>query len=131
MSAPAPSVPTPPTPPAKKPLVVVPGFTKRDVILGIVIALAVLGLIVFAILHADRERPGTWMDGTVVERYQTGQREVQYNVSRSKGVEGKVADTGYYLKVKTKDGQTYDVMVSEQDWQEHDQGTTIGFLRPR
>lgn len=128
MSAPTP-VPGPGSP-GKKPVLVVSGYSRRDLIFGIFLAIAVLGFIVFAVIRTGSEKSPNLLTGTVEGHYQTGEKETLLNVSR-KGVNGKTADTGYYVKVRVPaEGKTYDVMVSEADWNRHKIGATINFIRP-
>jgi hypothetical protein len=128
MSAPAPA-PFSPSP-GKKPVLVVSGYGKREVLWGVLIALVVLGVIIFAIVKTATERSPNLLRGVVVGRYQTGERETLLNVT-TKGVKGKTADTGLYLKVRVeKEGKTYDVMVSEADYNRYKDGAAMDFIRP-
>ena len=98
--------------------------------MAVLIAAAVLGLIIYAVVRTSTERSPNLLQGTVVGRYETGERETLLTVSR-KGVKSKTADTGFYLKVDVKkENRVYDVMVSEQDWKRYKDGATMDFLRP-
>ena len=111
-------------------MVVVPRFGKREIIWGVVLAVMVLGFIVFAVIKTGTERSPNLLRGVVVGRYQTGEKETLLSVS-TKGVKGKTADTGFYLKVRVEsEGKTYDVMVSEVDWNRQKDGSTLDFVRP-
>jgi hypothetical protein len=126
MSTPA---PTPP-PPGKKPVLVVPGYGKREILVGILLALAVLSVIIFGVFKMGTDRSPNLLRGVVVEKFDTGQRETLLNVSTN-GVQGKTADTGLYLKVRVDtEGRTYDVMVSQLDWNRYKAGDSIDFIRP-
>jgi hypothetical protein len=135
MSDPAPAAPQPPQgtrgSPGKRPVLVVPGYGKREILIAVLLAIAVLGMIVFAVFKTGTDRSPNLLRGVVVGKYDTGERETLLNVS-SKGVKGKTADTGLYLKVRVDtEGKIYDVMVSELDWNRHKDGDKIDFIRPR
>lgn len=129
MSTPMPPPPGPAPREAKK-LVVVPSYGKREVMVGILAAVAVVVLIVLAVMKLGTDRSPNMVKGTIESHYQTGVRETLLDVS-SKGVKGKTADTGFYLKVRVaKENRVYDVMVSEDDWKRYKTGETLEFLRP-
>lgn len=125
-----PITPTPSPSPAKKPVVVIPGFTRRDVIVSVFIAILVLVFIGFAIFKTGTERSPNLLRGEVVGRYAEGEKETLLTVSRQ-GVKSKTADTGFYLKVKVEpEGRVYDVMVSEMDYHRYKDGARLDFVRP-
>lgn len=132
MNTPAP-VPQPgPGGPEKRPLVVVSGYQKREVIIGILLAVAVVALLVFAVFKMGSEESRT--TGVVVGRFETGERETELTVGLSAkpkgGVQSKTVDTGLYLKVRVEaEGKTYDVMVSEEDYRRYQDGDKIKFIR--
>ena len=128
MSTPTPT-PTPPGQP-RRPLVVVARVSKRDILIAIGIALAVLGFVVLAIYSTGTEKPKNTVSGIVTGRRSTGERETLMNVSRQ-GVKERTADTGYYLKVFVKEeNRTYEVMVEKDLWQTRKDGERLDFLRP-
>lgn len=125
MNTPSPSgSPQPP-----KPKVVVSGVSRRDVIIGILIAVVVLGFIVAAIFSSGSS-PRNLLTGVIKSHHSTGERETLLTVSR-KGVSEKTADTGYSLKVWVEsEKREYEVMVEKDVWQKKKDGDTIEFLRP-
>jgi len=121
----SPSIP-PRTP---RPKLVVPGVNRRDIIIGVVIALAVLGFI-FGAIFSSRRTPGNLLTGVITSHSAPGARETLMTVSR-KGVSEKTADTGYSLKVWVEaEKREYEVMVEKQIWEEKKTGDALQFLRP-
>jgi hypothetical protein len=132
MSDPAPTPQPGPGGPAKKPVVVVSGYGKREVLISILLAVAVLGLLGFAIYKLGTEESRT--TGVVIGRFETGERETELTVGLSAkpkgGVKGKTINTGFYLKVRVEaTGETLDVMVSEADYHRYKDGETMKFIR--
>ncbi len=124
--------PTPaPSPGPKKPIVIVPsGMSRRDIITAVLIAVAVIGFIAFAVVQMGSGKSDNLVTGVVTGRSATGDRETLLDVS-TKGVKSKTADTGYTLKVFVKDqNRTYDVMVERDVWEKKKDGDTLEFLRP-
>lgn len=105
-------------------------MTKREIVISVIIAVAVLGFLAFAILHTGSAGSGNLISGVVTGRSATGERETFLDVSR-KGVKAQTADTGYTLKVFVKDeNRTYDVMVERDVWEKKKDGDKLEFLRP-
>ena len=121
---PAPAAPQPP-----RPRVVVSGVNRRDILIGVLIALVGIGFIVAAIFQTGRT-PGNLLTGIVRERSVAAPRETLMTVSR-KGVTEKTADTGYSLKVWVEsEKREYEVMVEKDIWEKKKNGDTLEFLRP-
>ena len=131
MNTPPPQPPPAPAPQpgAKKPVLVVKRFTGRDIALVVIIAVAIIGFIVLAVIYSTKP-PKNTLKGVVKGRYATGERETEFDVSR-RGVSGKTVDTGYYLKVFVpEENRTYDVIVEKELWEQKKDGDPIDFLRP-
>ena len=123
---PAPSAPKPP-----RPRVVIPRVSRRDIILGVLLALAVIGFIAFAVFNSGGYKERNKLSGTVRSHSAPGPSETLMTVSR-KGVTEKTADTGYSLKVWVEsEKREYEVMVSKEDWDKAKDGDTLSFLRPK
>ena len=121
---PAPSAPQPP-----RPRVVVPGVTRRDIVIGVLIALVVIGFLVAAIFQSNKP-PENILTGVIRAKNEPGLRETLMTVS-TKGVKEKTADTGYSLKVWAESQKReYEVMVMKEVWEQKKIGDTIEFLRP-
>ena len=126
--------PTPPPPSPqprpKSPRLVVPGVNRRDVIIGVLIAIPILGFVLFAILSTGGYKERNKVAGVIKSHHSTGERETLMTVSK-KGVTEKTADTGYSLKVWVEsEKREYDVMVEKEIWEKKKDGDTIEFLRP-
>jgi hypothetical protein len=126
--------PTPQPHDPQKPVVVVPKYTRADVIRMIVIAVAVLGsiavLLILGMKHIKKSSGRLPLTGTIVSHYKTGVRETELNVSR-RGVQKEIVDTGFYLKVRVGgEDRIYDVMVDQTTWDAKKDGDTIIFHRP-
>ena len=126
--------PTPPPPSPqprpKSPKLVVPGVNRRDVIIGVLIAIPILGFVLFAVLSTGGYRERNKTAGVIKSHHSTGERETLMIVSK-KGVTEKTADTGYSLKVWVEaEKREYDVMVEKEIWEKKKDGDTIEFMRP-
>ena len=105
-------------------------MSRRDIITAVLIAVAVIGFIAFAVVQMGSGKSDNLVTGVVTGRSATGDRETLLDVS-TKGVKSKTADTGYTLKVFVKDqNRTYDVMVERDVWEKKKDGDTLEFLRP-
>ena len=128
---PAPASPSAPKPHKPKgPRVIVSGVNRRDVIVGLLVALAVIGFITFAVLNSGGYKERNKVTGVVRSHEKPGPRETLMIVSK-KGVTEKTADTGYSLKVWVEsEKREYEVMVSKEDWDKTKDGSELSFLRP-
>jgi hypothetical protein len=108
---------------------VVPSVSRRDVIIGIGIAVAILGFVAMAVFYSGKP-PGNLLTGVITSHVAPGARETLMTVSR-KGVSEKTADTGYSLKVWVEsEKREYEVMVEKDIWDKKKDGDTLEFLRP-
>ncbi len=122
---PAPSAPQPP-----RPRLVVSGVNRRDILIGILIAIVGITFITAAIFQSGKS-PGNLLTGVIRERSAPAPRETLMTVSR-KGVTEKTADTGYSLKLWVEsEKREYEVMVEKEIWEKKKPGDTLEFLRPR
>jgi hypothetical protein len=123
-STPAPSSAQPP-----RPHLVVPRVNRRDILIGVLIALVLLGFVVAAIIHSGKP-PGNLLSGEIRAKNPPALRETLMTVSR-KGVSEKTADTGYSVKVWVESQKReYDVMVMKEVWETKKIGDKLEFLRP-
>jgi len=129
---PAPTSPSAPKPPKPKgPRVIVSGVNRRDVIIGVLVALAVIGFIAFAVLNSGGYKEHNKITGVVRSHEAPGPREMLMIVSK-KGVTEKTADTGYSLKIWVEsEKREYEVMVSKEDFDKTKDGDKMSFLRPK
>ncbi len=134
---PAPASPQPPRPPKPKgPRVIVSGVNRRDVIIGVLVALAVIAFIAFFVISSSGYKERNKLDGIVRGHNSPGARETQFTMGLEKTprkpVTEKTIDTGYSLKVWVKsEKREYEVMVSKEDWDKAKDGDTLSFLRPK
>lgn len=118
-----------PAQPGPRPHLVVSGVSHRDIIVGVLIALVVLGFIIAAIFQAGKG-PANMLSGEIRAKNPPAMRETLMTVSR-KGVSEKTADTGYSLKVWVEsEKREYDVMVMKELWEGKKVGDKLDFLRP-
>ena len=134
MSTPEPEPRKTPAPPpqstVKKPVVVVTGLNKRDILLIIAIVVVLAGLIIGAVLYSAKP-PKNTLRGIVRGKDATGERETLLDVRPRKGVSSKTVDTGYYLKVFVpEENRAYDVIVEKELWEQKKEGDTLEVLRP-
>ena len=105
-------------------------MSRRDVLIAALIAIVALGLIAYAIIHANSTAIGHTISGIVRGKTSTGERETYLNVSR-KGVDATPVDTGYYLKVFVADeNREYEVIVERDIWEKKNIGDQMSFFRP-
>ncbi|MEO6742341.1 MAG: hypothetical protein ABIP20_19015 [Chthoniobacteraceae bacterium] len=122
---------TNPDPQPPRPRVVVPKVNRRDIIIAVLVALAVIGFILLAIFSAGGYKEHNKLSGIVRAHNKPSPSETLMTVSR-KGVTEKTADTGYSLKVWVESDKTeYEVMVSKEDWDSTKDGDKMTFLRPK
>lgn len=123
---------TDPVPPsAPKPHVIIPRVSRRDILISVVLALIVIGFIIFAIFSSGGYQERNKIEGVVRSHNAPTASETLMTVSR-KGVSEKTADTGYSLKVWVEsEKREYDVMVSREDWEKTKDGDKLSFLRPK
>ena len=124
--------PTPPPPGPQprppRPKLVVPSVSRRDVLVGILVAIPVLGFILFAVLSTGGYKERNKLTGIIRAKNAPGDRETLMIVSK-KGVTEKTADTGYSLKVWVEsEKREREVMVSKEDWEKAKVGDELPFL---
>lgn len=123
-----------PTSGPKKPLVVVKGMTRSDFITAALIILGVLGFVGAAIYSTGTAKSPNMLNGEIREKYKSGEQSRDITVSAergNRGVSDKIVDSGYYVKIYvTSLNKTYDVMLSESEWERRKVGDRIDFLRP-
>jgi len=108
---------------------VVPSVTRRDVVVGVLIGLVIIGFMAAAIFSASKG-PRNQLTGVIKSHVAPAGRETLMTVSH-KGVTEKTADTGYSLKVWVEsEKREYEVMVEKDLWQQKKEGDTLQFLRP-
>ena len=120
--------PPSPQPQPRRPKLVVPSVNRRDVLIGILVAIPVLGFILFAVLSTGGYKERNKLTGIIRARNEPGPRETLMTVSK-KGVSEKTADTGYSLKVWVEsEKREREVMVSKEDWDKAKVGDELTFL---
>ena len=123
--------PPSPQPQPKRPKLVVPSVNRRDLLVAFVIAIPVLGFVIFAVLSTGGYKERNKLTGIIRARNEPGPRETLMTVSK-KGVTEKTADTGYSLKVWVEsEKREYEVMVGKEDWDKTKDGDKLSFLRPK
>ena len=127
---PAPAGSPAPQPPRPR-VVIVDDWSRRDIIIGLLIALAVISFITFAIFNSGGYKERNKPTGVVRSHNSPGPRETLMVVSK-KGVTEKTADTGYSLNIWVEsEKREYEVMVSKEDWDKAKDGDPMSFLRPK
>ena len=120
-----------PAPKPPRPRVIVSGVNRRDIIIGVLVALVVIGFIAFAVLNSGGYKERNKVSGIVRAHNSPGSRETLMIVSK-KGVTEKTADTGYSLNIWVEsEKREYEVMVSKEDWDKAKDGDPMSFLRPK
>ena len=120
-----------PAPQPPRPRVIVSGVNRRDIIIGVLVALVVIGFIAFAVLNSGGYKERNKVSGIVRAHNSPGPRETLMVVSK-KGVTEKTADTGYSLNIWVEsEKREYEVMVSKEGWDKAKDGDPMSFLRPK
>ncbi len=114
----------------RKPLVV-RGVNGRDVALGVVAGLLVLGLVIWGILRMGQDVAGhSLMTGQVTGRhFEPKPPEEQITVGRG-GLDAREGDGVYTLQVRTPEGRAYTVFVEKPVYDSHPVGSELSFLPP-
>ncbi len=122
------------TPTPKKPLVIVKGMNRRDILTAALIILGLLGFILAAIYSTGTAKNPNMLNGIIREKYRTGEQVRDITVSAQKGSRGitdKITDSGCYLKIYVSSlDKTYAVMLAESEWERKKVGDKLDFLRP-
>jgi len=122
-----------PVTPAPRKVLVVPTTSRRDVIIGIVIAVLVLGFVLFFVLQTGKPQKTNMIEGEIIEKIHTGNKEQEIKLGFKHGkLDESTTDTGYHLKVKVKDRpEPYVVPVEKWRWEARKVGDKLEFLRPK
>src|SRR5215210_7751609 len=97
--------------------IVVPSTTKRDVIVGIVAGLLVLGFVAYAFLHTSRGVAGKTLTGTITAKHFKPLPETETQITIGKGgvrereVEGEYT---FEVRVESENGKLYTVWVDKR-----------------
>ena len=122
------------TPTPKKPLVIVKGMNRRDILTAALIILGLLGFILAAIYSTGTAKNPNMLNGIIREKYRSGEQVRDITVSAQKGSRGitdKITDSGCYLKIYVPSlDKTYAVMLAESEWERKKVGDKLDFLRP-
>ncbi len=122
------------TPAPKKPLVIVKGLSRRDILTAVLIMLGILCFIFAAIYSTGTAKNPNMLNGIIREKYKTGEQVRDITVSAQKGSRGvtdKITDSGCYLKIYVSSlDKTYTVMLAESEWERKKVGDKLDFLRP-
>lgn len=110
---------------------VVKSTRTRDLTIGVVAGAALLGFVLWAILHMSQGVTGhSLLTGRIVSRhFEPRPREEQLTVG-SGGLAEKTVDGIYTVEVRTPDGQTYKVFVEKPVYESHQVGDELSFLPP-
>jgi hypothetical protein len=115
---------------APRPRVVIPTTSRREIIFGVLIAVVILGGVLFAILHTGGPARGNHLRGEIIEKIATGIKERDLTFTKGR-MESKTTDSGYHFKVKVKDrAEPYIVPVEKELWDARQVGESFDFLRP-
>lgn len=110
--------------------VVVPTTMRRDVIIGVLAGMILLGGIAFALFSMGNRVAGTDLTGVIVEKHFQPQEEQQITVGRA-GMHEKQLDGQYTFAVRVApDGKTYTVWVDKAVYESRNVGDEFRFPRP-
>ncbi|HEX4084637.1 MAG TPA: hypothetical protein VHY22_07000 [Chthoniobacteraceae bacterium] len=116
-------------PPPSKPFVV-KSTMGRDVTIGVIAGLALLGAVVWGIMGMGQGVTGhSVLAGKIVSKQFQPQQEEQLTVGRG-GLDERNVDGTYTMVVRTPDGHDYTVFVDKAAYQAHKDGDSFTFLPP-
>ena len=110
--------------------IVVVRTTKREVILGIVTAVAVLAFVGFAIYSLTKNMSGGSLTGTITAKNFTPQPEQQISIGKAGLHERKVAGIYTFEVYVDSEKKTFTVWVDPTVFDAHKVGDRFYFLRP-
>ena len=115
-------------------MVVIPRYTRGDVIRLAFIAIGILGaiavLVVLGMKHIKKTSGRLPITGVILSHEKTGVKETELDVSR-RGVKKEIVESGFYLRVQVPgEKETRKVMVDEPTWNAKKDGDTITFKLP-
>ena len=114
----------------KKPVVVAKNTTQRDLILGLLAGLAVLGILLLVINHLSSGITDYRLVGKITAKHFTPQPEEQVTIG-SGGLVGRKLDGEYTLEVYVEPEQkTYTVWVDKSLYEAGKIGDDFHFMRP-
>jgi len=106
-----PSVPSSPEPRR----VIVPATNRRDWVIGLVVAILVLGAVGYGIFSMGSSSAKSGITGFVIEKNFTPREERQITLGGSQVQAQDIAGI-YILQVKSRDGEVYHVGVAREDY---------------
>ena len=110
--------------------IVVVRTTKRDVLIGIVVGVLILGFIGFGIYSLARNTGGGDLTGTITARTFTPQPEQQISIGRA-GLQERKVDGSYTFEVSVgPEKRIYTVWVDKEVYASHKAGDRFTFPRP-
>ena len=109
---------------------VVKNTTARDVAIAVAAGAALLGFVIWGILHMSQDVTGhPLLTGRIVSKHFEPQPEEQMSVGKG-GLEEKHLDGIHTMELRTPDGQTYKVFVEKPVFDSHQVGDELSFLPP-
>lgn len=114
------------------PKVIVPGTTRRDTIIAVVIGVVLLGLVAYGVKTMSKPHASAnILIGQVVGKQFTPRKEDQVSFSGRKLEGAKHIEGEYVLKVRVeKENRTYDVPVEKPVYDSKKEGDRLEFIRP-
>jgi len=102
----------------------------RDVAIAVAAGAAVLGFVLWGILHMSGDVSGHGMlSGKIVSKHFEPRPEEQLTIGKG-GLDEKNLDGIYTMQVRTADGQTYQVFVEKAVYDSRQPGDELSFLPP-
>ena len=108
---------------------VVPSTTRRDLLIGLAVAVVLLGLVVYAVTNLSGGVSSSTINGKIVKKTYAPYHEEQVTFGRS-GVDARHRDGEYVLECEAE-GHTYLVPVEQSTYQTRKVGERYLFARPR
>ena len=107
---------------------VVPSTTRRDLLIGLAVGLAVLALLLFTFMNLGSGVAGATLKGIVVAKHFTPFKEEQVVIGK-RGMQARQIDGEYVLECDVK-GRLYLVTVEKELYEGRKIGDPFYFARP-
>lgn len=109
---------------------VVKSTKARDVMIGVVAGAALLGLLLWGIIHMSQEVTShSLLTGRILSKHFEPQPEEQLTIGKG-GLDERDIDGIYTMEVQTPDGKMYKVFVEKPVYTSRQPGDELSFLPP-
>jgi hypothetical protein len=118
-------------PPA--PRVVLKNHTLRDALIAGLVALLILGVLIYGMAHVSQKPKGNTLTGRIIAKEFIPLKEqmVEFSGRRLKGTRESDGEYVFKVQVDSEAGRMFDVPVTKGLYQTKREGDSLTFVRPR